>query len=174
MLMATARGILRSRCQTPGTLAEMLTHLNHQLVDDTGDDRFMTMMLMTIDATRREMRWATAGHDLPIVYDPADDRIINLSGSGLALGLAKGIDYEEYGFSDVKPDQIYMALTDGLFEAFNIDGEMFGKDRVRDMIRNSANLSAKEIAKRINRELARFLGGRSSHDDLTFVIIKVL
>ncbi|MBW2408873.1 MAG: SpoIIE family protein phosphatase, partial [Deltaproteobacteria bacterium] len=56
----------------------------------------------------------------------------------LALGLDKGFDYEESVFSDVKSGQIYMALTDGLFEAFNRDGEMFGKDRVRDMIRNSA------------------------------------
>ena len=52
MLMATARGTLRSRCQIPGTLAEMLTHLNNQLIDDIGGDRFMTMMLMTIDAKR--------------------------------------------------------------------------------------------------------------------------
>jgi len=67
-----------------------------------------------------------------------------------------------------------MALTDGLFEAFNKDGEMFGKDRVRNLIRNSANLSANEITKRINRELARFLGDSSTNDDLTFVITKLL
>ena len=174
MLMATARGTLRSRCQTPGTLAEMLIHLNNQLVDDTGGDRFMTMMLMTIDAQRREVRWSTAGHDLPIVYDPVDDRFIKLSGNGMSLGLQKGNEYEEHLFTDVKPGQIYMALTDGIFEAFNKDGEMFGKDRVRDLIRNSADMSADEIAKRINRELARFLGGKSPVDDLTFVITKVL
>jgi sigma-B regulation protein RsbU (phosphoserine phosphatase) len=174
MLMATARGILRSRCRTPGTLADLLSHLNNQLVEDTGGDRFMTMMLMTIDAQRREMRWATAGHDLPIVYDPADERFIKLTGNGLSLGLEKGVAYEEHLFTDVKPGQIYMALTDGLFEAFNRDGEMFGKGRVRNLIRNSANLSADEITKRINRELARFLGGKSPDDDLTFVIVKVL
>ena len=61
----------------------------------------------------------------------------------------------------------------GLFEAFNRDGEMFGKGRVRNLIRNSANMSADEITKRINREPARFLGGKSPGDDLTFVIVKV-
>jgi sigma-B regulation protein RsbU (phosphoserine phosphatase) len=174
MLMATARGTLRSRCQSPGTLAEMLTHLNNQLVDDTGGDRFMTMMLMTLDAQRREVRWATAGHDLPIVYDTADDRFIKLSGSGMSLGLQKENEYQEHLFTDVKSGQTYMALTDGLFEAFNRDGEMFGKGRVRDLIRDSAHMSADETAKRINRELARFLGGKRPGDDLTFVIVKVL
>jgi sigma-B regulation protein RsbU (phosphoserine phosphatase) len=174
MLMATARGSLRSRCQSPGTLADLLSHLNIQLVEDTGGDRFMTMMLMTIDAKRKEMRWATAGHDLPIIYDPATDSFIDLTGNGLALGLHKGAAYEEHLFKDVKPGQIYLALTDGLFEAFNTDGEMFGKERIRALIRNSADMSASEISKRINRELARFLGGKSPHDDLTFVIVKVL
>ena len=173
MLMATARGILRSRCRTTGMLADLLTHLNNQLVEDTGGDRFMTMMLMTIDAQHREMRWATAGHDLPIVYDPADERFIELTGNGLSLGIERGVEYEEHLFSDVKPGQIYMALTDGLAEAFNRDGEMFGKGRVRNLIRNFSNLSADEITKRINRELARFLGGKSPDDDLTFVIVKV-
>ena len=174
MLMATARGSLRSRCQSPGTLADLLSHLNIQLVEDTGGDRFMTMMLMTIDAKRQEMRWATAGHDLPIIYDPVADGFIDLTGNGLALGIHKGAAYEEHLFKDVKPGQIYLALTDGLFEAFNTDGEMFGKERIRALIRNSADMSASEISKRINRELARFLGGRSPHDDLTFVIVKVL
>ena len=88
------------------------------------------------------MRWATAGHDLPIAYDPADDRFIKLSGSGMSLGLQKGNEYEEHLLTEVKPGQTYMASTDGLFEISNTDGEMFGKDRVRGLIRNSVNMSA--------------------------------
>ena len=67
-----------------------------------------------------------------------------------------------------------MALTDGLWEAFNKDGEMFGKDRVRNLIRQFANLSAVEISERINAELSRFLDQKHPDDDLTFVIVKVL
>jgi len=174
MLMATARGILRSRCRTPGTLADLLTHLNSLLVEDTGGDRFMTMLLMTVDAKRKEMCWATAGHDTPIVYDPAMDQFSEFSGSGVSLGLVKGVTYEEHLFTDVQRGQVIMALTDGLWEAFNEDGEMFGKDRVRNLIRRFANLSAAEINDRINAELSHFLGAKSPDDDLTFVIVKVL
>ena len=174
MLMATARGILRSRCRTPGTLADLLTHLNSLLVEDTGGDRFMTMLLMTVDAERKEMCWATAGHEPPIVYDPASDHFSEFNGSGMSLGLVKGVAYEEYLFNEVQPGQVIMALTDGLWEAFDKDGEMFGKDRVRNLIRRFANLSAAEISERINAELSRFLGAKSPDDDLTFVIVKVL
>jgi sigma-B regulation protein RsbU (phosphoserine phosphatase) len=174
MLMATARGILRSRCRTPGTLADLLTHLNALLVEDTGGDRFMTMLLMTVDAKRKEMCWATAGHDTPIVYDPATDHFSEFNGTGMSLGLVKGAEYENHLFTDVQPGQIIMALTDGLWEAFNKDGEMFGKDRVRSLIRRFANLSAVEISERINAALSSFLEQKKPDDDLTYVIVKVL
>jgi serine phosphatase RsbU (regulator of sigma subunit) len=174
MLMATARGILLSRCRTPGNLAELLAHLNNQLVDDTGGERFMTMLLMTVDAEHNEMRWASAGHDAPLVYDSVADRFHELNGSNISLGLKKKAEYEERIFSDVKAGQIFMASTDGLWEAFNTSGEMFGKERVRNLIRRCADLSAAEICDRMNAELSNFLGDTTPDDDLTFVIVKVL
>jgi sigma-B regulation protein RsbU (phosphoserine phosphatase) len=174
MLMATARGILRSRCRTPGTLADLLTHLNSLLVEDTGGDRFMTMLLLTVDAKRKEMRWATAGHDTPIVYDPATDQFSEFKGNGVSLGLVEDAVYEEQIFTDIQTGQVIMALTDGFWEAFNKDGEMFGKDRVRDLIRRFAKLSAIEISEQINAELSNFLEQQSPGDDLTFVIVKIL
>jgi sigma-B regulation protein RsbU (phosphoserine phosphatase) len=174
MLMATARGILRSRCRTPGTLADLLTHLNALLEEDTGDDRFMTMLLMTVDAKRKVMCWATAGHDPPVVYDPATDHFSDINGNGMSLGVVKGVVYKEQLFTDVQPGQVMVAFTDGLWEAFNKDGEMFGKDRVRNLVRRFANLSAAGISEQINAELLRFLGAKNPDDDLTYVIVKVM
>ena len=174
MLMATARGILRSRCRRPGSFADLLAHLNRQLVKDTGGDRFMTMLLMAVDAQRNEMRWASAGHDAPFVYDAVENRFRELKGSSLSLGLKKKVEYEEYIFSGVKSGQIYMASTDGLWEAFNTNDEMFGKERVRKLISRCADLSAAEICDRMNAELSNFLGDATPDDDLTFVIVKVL
>lgn len=173
LLMATARGVVRSRCRAPGSLADLLTHLNNQLVKDTGGDRFMTMLLMAVDAERKEMRWASAGHDAPIIYDANEGRFHELNGSDISLGLKKKAKFEEHIFTDVKSGQIYLASTDGLWEAFNTHDEMFSKDRVRDLIRRFADLSAAEICERINAELSNFLEGKKPDDDLTFVIVKV-
>ena len=173
MLMATARGILLSRCRTPGSLADLLAHLNNQLVDDTGGDRFMTMLLMTVDADLNEMHWASAGHDAPFVYDPVEGRFHELNGGNMSLGLKKKADYEEHIFKDMKSGQVYLASTDGLWEAFNKNEEMFGKDRVRELIRRSAHLSASQICDRITVELSNFLEDTNPDDDLTFVIVKV-
>jgi sigma-B regulation protein RsbU (phosphoserine phosphatase) len=174
MLMATARGILRSRCREPGTLADLLDHLNNLLEEDTGSDEFMTMLLMTVDATRKEMRWATAGHDVPVVFDPGEDRFIELKSNGIVLGLEKGVTYNEHIFADVKSGQVYLAATDGLWETFNKDGEMFGMDHIRNLIRRYAHLSAQEISDKITAEVSRYRGKEKPEDDLTFVVVKVL
>ncbi len=174
MLMATARGILQSRCQQPGNLADLLTHLNDLLVEDTGGEGFMTMLLMTVDARHKEMRWATAGHEVPMIYDPESDEFIELKSTGMVLGLEKNNTYKEETYKDVKSGQIYLALTDGLWETFSRNREMFGMERVQNMIRRHAHLSADEISQNIIEEMIAFRGKERPEDDLTFVVVKVV
>jgi sigma-B regulation protein RsbU (phosphoserine phosphatase) len=173
MLMATARGILRSRCQAPSTLADLLNSMNDLLVDDTGGERFMTMLLMTIDATKGRLRWSTAGHEPPFVYDKISDSFITLEGSGYPLGLMPGISYDEYRFDSVATGQVYVASTDGIWETASPKGEMFGTNRLRGLIRRFAHLSAAEISEKISAKLEHFRGGSKQSDDIAFVVIKV-
>lgn len=174
MLMATARGVLRSRCQEPGSLSELLNHMNQMLVEDTGGERFMTMLLLTIDMERREMRWSSAGHDAPILYDPENDGFVEHEAEGsLPLGLFDEGGYEEYSVKDVRSGQIYIVSTDGLWETQNEQEEFFGKERVCDLIRRHAHLAAEEISTQIHAELAAFRGLSSQDDDVTFVIVKI-
>ncbi len=175
MLMATARGILRSRCGQIGSLGELLTHMNQHLTRDVGvgTGRFMTMLLMTLDAHRKEMYWASAGHDPPIVYDPQTDRFVDFDLGGVPLGIVEGQTYEEYVFDDVRANQVYVAATDGVWETRNSSDELFGKDRIRELIRQSAPEPAAVIGELLHAELSRFRGEHSQDDDITFVIIKV-
>lgn len=134
----------------------------------------MTMLLMTIDAVNGRLRWATAGHEPPFVYEQDPDRFIELEGSGYPLGLMPGITYDEYSFASVKRGQVYVASTDGIWETVDPKGEMFGMDRFRELIRRYAHLSAAQISKRISIDLEDFLGGSKQSDDIAFVVIKVL
>jgi len=173
LLMASARGILRSRCREPGTLGQLLSHLNDMLVIDTGGERFMTMLLMAVDTERRSIRWASAGHDPPIVYQPSSGQFLELDGGGLALGILHGQTYDEYRLDEAEPHQILFAGTDGVWESANAGGEMFGKDRVRQILRDSAHLSAEEIGNRLRSELRQFCGHLPAADDVTFVVAKI-
>jgi len=173
MLMATARGILRSRCSVPGSLADFLHHLNTMLVPDTDGFRFMTMLLMTINGRSRELRWASAGHGEPLVYDPATDSFLELDGGNIPLGIMADAGYEEFTKAGLNPGAVILAATDGIWETKGEDGELYGMDRLRDLIRKHADRSTEDISEAIRDAVIRYRGSGSQDDDLTFVIVKV-
>lgn len=174
MLMATTRGILRSRARVKGSLGELLTHVNQLLVPDTHGERFMTMYLGLVDVSTMSLRWASAGHDQPLLYDPASGGTIEIDGEtdgGLPLGLFEAEQYEEYTYTPLRPGQILLLGTDGLWEAKNAAGEQFGKERVEQAIAATAHLSAAEIDAEIYKRQQLFCDGQAA-DDITYVVIK--
>lgn len=173
MLMATARGILRSRCTTPGSLADLLNHLNQLLVHDTGGKRFMTMMLMTIDSEHMALRFASAGHDPPFIYDPASDRFHELDHSGLPLGIVAEERYEEAMIDGLSPGTLLLTATDGVWEMKGRDGGMFGKDRVKQLLRAHHAKPAADIERELCEALSAYRGDGTPDDDVTFVVVKL-
>jgi len=174
MLMATARGILRSHVRTQGSLSQLLTHVNDLLVADTKGARFMTMFLGVIDVPAMSLRWASAGHDQPMIYDP-NQGILDAADpetAGLPLGVMEHETYEEYTLTDLRPGQVMLIGTDGLWEAKNNADEQFGKIRVGEALAALAHLPASQIEAGIYQRLAEFCGGRPNDDDVTYVVIK--
>lgn len=174
MLMATARGILRSRCHEPASLGDLLKHLNELLVDDTGGERFMTMLLVMLDGASGEMAWASAGHGPPMVYVAKEDRFAEYEGGGIPLGLFAGKEFETYQAGPFTPGDIVMLTTDGLWEAKKTDGEFYGMERLQRVIRESSSQCAEDIAAAIRADHKEACGDGSQVDDITFVVAKIV
>ena len=175
MVMAGARGILRSHCGRTGSLAELLQHMNSHLCHDAGDarGRFMTMFLMTLNPTHHELRWASAGHDMPFIYEPGAG-FHRIDGGGVPLGVIAEESYEEYSFDAIRSGQIILVATDGVWETFDRDEQEFGKGRICDLIERNADRTADEISHALQEELSEFRGDGSQLDDITLIVIKVL
>jgi sigma-B regulation protein RsbU (phosphoserine phosphatase) len=133
----------------------------------------MTLFYLHIDATKMQTHWVRAGHDPGIFYDPATDSFEELSGSGIALGIDGDWNYKEYSKTALDRGQIIFLSTDGIWEAFNPKGDMFGKERIYDIIRKNASLSSKEIINVILESLKSFQQGAQVEDDITLVVIKI-
>ena len=174
LLMATARAFMRQRSSRSGSMAEVVSDVNHQLtrdVEDTG--RFMTLFYLMIDMTARSMSWVRAGHDPAIWYDPLNDTFEELHGDGTALGVDESLQFVQYEKSGLKKGQILLLSTDGLWETHNPSGSMFGKNRINELIRQKHRSSAREILDTIVMELDKFRQGQEPEDDITLVVIKV-
>jgi len=175
MLMATARGMLRSRVRVPGSLGDLLTHVNDLLVADTGGTRFMTMLVGVIDTDSFTMRWSSAGHDAPFIYDPATDSFPEFDvPAGLPLGIMRGQPYEESQPVPFRPGQVMVIGTDGIWEARNPHDEEFGRDRLKQAIRELADRPARDIQTALYDRVKQYCSGQAIEDDVTYVVIKFI
>ncbi|MFT5698578.1 MAG: sigma-B regulation protein RsbU (phosphoserine phosphatase) [Desulforhopalus sp.] len=173
LLMTTARAFLRMRASQPGTISEIISAMNRHLANDVLETgRFMTLFYLSLDPDTRSIEWVRAGHDPALLYDPSSDTFEELKGSGVALGVLDDVEYLVNTRAGLTDDQIIAVGTDGIWEAFNPQGEMFGKERLRKLIRSNAKQSASVILNIVYEELKEFTAGRKNEDDITLVIIK--
>ena len=174
LLMTTARALIRSRAFQPGTISQVVTEVNrHLTLDVSGTGRFMTLFYLTIDPANQSLQWVRAGHDPAIFYDPVTDTFEELRGSGMALGVDEDWQFEENEKTGLAEGQIILLGTDGIWEAHNQKGGMFGKDPIYNIIRQNAAASASEILNAIIDALNRFRKDLEPEDDVTLVIIKI-
>ncbi len=174
LLMTTARAFLRMRASQPGSISEIVSAMNHHLTRDVLETgRFMTLFYLSIDPANDRIDWVRAGHDPALIYDPGRDEFTELKGNGVALGVKEDFLYPENSLGGLANGQIIAIGTDGIWEAVNSQGEMFGKERFRDIIKNSAAGGSEDILNAVYNELKRFTRGQKSEDDITLVIIKV-
>lgn len=174
LLMATTRALLRSRVVLPGSLEQVFGDVNAHLCAGGFTGRFMTMFYLVIDTESRQLRWLSAGHDPAIVYDPTDHAFHELEGRDVPLGLDPDWRYTEVSQSGWQAGQIIVIGTDGIWEARDRTGEMFGKDRLRDVIRQNANQPTAIITRAIHDAVRTFRGSMEQQDDITLVVIKML
>ena len=174
LLMTTARAFLRMRASQPGTLSEIITAMNRHLTRDVLESgSFMTLFYLTIDPEKKRIEWVRAGHDPAILYDPVRDEFEELKGSGVALGVIETFDYEENCRRSLVNGQIIAIGTDGIWESVNREGEMFGKQRFRNIIRKNAHAAAGDILNAVYNELNQYTRGQRFEDDITLVVIKI-
>jgi PAS domain S-box-containing protein len=174
LLMTSARAFLRIRASQSGTISEIVNAMNQHLAQDVLETgRFMTLFYLTIDPGSDRIEWVRAGHDPAIIYDPTQDKFEELKGPGVALGIDNEFKYEENYKAEITDGQIIAIGTDGIWEAFNKAGKIFGKERFRDIIRQNSNAGADAILNAVYSELSHFTKGQRSEDDITLVVIKI-
>jgi len=173
LLMTTARAFLRQRASLSSDLDRIVYDVNQQISHDVEESgRFMTLFFSEIDRRNNRIRWVRAGHDPAMLYDPTSKSFTDLDGSGLALGVFEHTVYHQFEYH-IKPGQIILIGTDGIWDSRNLHGEMFGKERFKDVIKAHAGLPAKNMVGTVIAALDEFSHPLEKEDDVTLVIVKV-
>jgi PAS domain S-box-containing protein len=174
LLMSSARAFLHMRVSQPGTVSEIVSAMNVQMTQDVLDSgRFMTLFYLVVDPAGDGLHWVRAGHDPAILYDPEQDIFEELDGPGVALGVDANYVFEESRRAGLRDGQVVAVGTDGIWEAFSKEGQMYGKTRFRELLRRHADLPARDILDAVYSDVMDFTRGRKSDDDITLVILKI-
>jgi sigma-B regulation protein RsbU (phosphoserine phosphatase) len=132
----------------------------------------MTLFFLAYSEADRCLEWVRAGHDPAILYDPATTHFEELDGKGMALGVDESFQFEDCRKARLKTGQIVILGTDGIWEAHNARGKMFGKEPLYEIIRHHHAAGADQILDSIMDALAQFQKGVAAEDDITIVVLK--
>ena len=159
-------GVATGSGASPG---EVLARVNETLLARIPPNMFVTCFYAILDPKSGHLVYANAGHNLPCCRH--EDATTDLSARGMPLGLMPGMDYEENETSLV-PGESVLFYTDGLIEAHNPQGEMFGTPRLRSLLSEYSE-SARSLSATLLEELERFTGeGCEQEDDVTLLTLE--
>jgi len=174
LLMASVRAYLRSRVTQAGSVAEIITDVNRLVSADTMEtNQFMTLFFLVVEGQTGQLTWVRAGHDPAMVFAPDSGQFGELKGGGIPLGVEQDWRYQESA-TRIKPGQILVLTTDGIMETHNWEGDMFGKERIKEVIRRNADRDAANIHRAILDAVEDFRGNAPREDDVTLVVVKYL
>ncbi|WP_423223215.1 ATP-binding SpoIIE family protein phosphatase [Candidatus Amarolinea aalborgensis] len=169
LVMAAARGILRVAAEQDPTLpGKVLAHVNDLLFPDIPPSMFVTCLYGVLNPTTGRFVFANAGHNLPT--QRAADTVLELRATGMPLGLMPDMTYDEHE-AMLAPGEMILIYSDGLVEAHNPQGEMFGFPRLRTLAGSAG--SGADLIEHLCGALADFTGpGWEQEDDVTFVTLE--
>ncbi len=173
MLMAMTRSVLRSRAGSLPTPSPefVLTYSNEVMYDDfTEVGMFATVFVGRYDPKHRELSYANAGHS-PVIYRPDGGPAEMLEADGPAMGVLPNSLSEDFTIP-FGPNDLLVVATDGLNEAINPAGEMFGYSRLLQQVELLAGGTAQQVADELFSVIHQFSAGHPQSDDQTVMVVK--
>lgn len=173
LLMTSFRSTYRANAPWMDT-DDLCAWMNNEVASEVGPTgMFITAALVHIDRESRRVRVSSAGHCPVLLYRGADHSIEQIESHGPPFGFISGAEYEHYE-TVVAVGDVLLLFTDGISEAADREEDMFGDDRLIELLRNNAGEPADAIIETIKAELVRFTGRTSYDDDVSMMVVRVL
>jgi sigma-B regulation protein RsbU (phosphoserine phosphatase) len=174
LFMALSRMIIRASAAHQSMSAEVLRNANNMITSDAAAGMFVTLLFGVLCGEDLTLKYADAGHPTPLIFKSRDHKyckFVEEAASGIALGALEDADYEERTIK-FEPGDTAVFYTDGVTEAMNPQGELYGLNRLTGAVSKNCQSSPEEIMSGILKEISAFRGDREQNDDITLVVLK--
>jgi len=166
------RAMLRMAVRSDLGLEAIARYLNQQLCEDLSEGRFVTAWLAELSPSERSLRYFSAAQGPLLRYLAETGTVELLKPDAPPLGVFEELDTKLALPVAMHPGDIFACVSDGIFEARNVQRELFGIEHVVELIERNHTAPADQILQHIERAVAEFTAGAPAEDDLTAVLIK--
>jgi len=176
--MAELKGIMLALSRSDRSPRRVLIEVNRLLAAHLDNRSFITMTYAVIDLDRQCVTLARAGHTPMILVSQGHADVVLPEGMVLGLRLPDSERLFEQVLEErelpLAAGDLLVLYTDGITEASNLAGDMFGDEALARVVTASSDLTAVGIRERVIREVGAFVGVAPSHDDMTMVVIRMV
>jgi len=169
MLMSSLQTAFRTLVPEAVGPAEILERINRLYIHNINFTTFITIFFARFDPASRQLTYASAGHNPPLLYRQADSGIHRLRRTGAAIGLIDGSSLGTETVTLSRGDRLLL-YTDGVTEATNTRREQFGERRLAEVVSRDHDLPAEALIQSIRLALGEFTEGVVPEDDTTLVV----
>jgi phosphoserine phosphatase RsbU/P len=170
LFAALVSGIMRSAANQRLGPAEMLASLNDSLQERRLDSQYVTMLFALWNDDDRTLTVANSGAVQPIVCRHGQSTTVRVE--GFPLGMFPSAEYDEQVIA-TDPGDAIVFVSDGILDAENAHGEMYGEERLAHTLCGHRDMPAGQIAEAILQDVTRFQGGQERFDDETIIVLRV-
>jgi sigma-B regulation protein RsbU (phosphoserine phosphatase) len=174
LYMASVQTLLRTLVAASDSPADVARRMHHLLIHNVRFPTFVTLFLGAYNPTTHSLIYCNAGHNPPLVIRSGEsqDSLGWLWPTGPAIGLI-----EEFTFKSATvqlwPGDLLVLYTDGVTEALGSDGQLFGREKLAEVMKRAPGPSTKDLVGFMRQELQAFTNGQPAADDTTFIVCRV-
>ncbi len=174
LVMAASRSVFRMLSDEQLSVGDIMIRANKRIKKDIKSGMFVALLYAVLDGSNKILSFCSAGQTQPIHFSPktGEAHLMETEGDRFPLGILDEADYQETRLKLERGDRVVF-YTDGIVEAMNKQKEIFGFERLQDVVRTAGKMSADPLLKEILDNVSRFVGGAAQHDDLTVIVVSV-
>ena len=173
LVMSASRSVFRMLSEEELDVSESMMRANRRLKKDVKTGMFVALLYAVLSSQDQTMRLCSAGQTQPVLLSAktAIAALVETKGDTFPLGILDDAEYEETQLK-LEPGDKLVFYTDGIVEAMNGQEEMFGFDRLLDVVKNSKTMTAETLLEEIKNEVDEFAGNAPQHDDITIIVVQ--
>jgi sigma-B regulation protein RsbU (phosphoserine phosphatase) len=177
LYMAELKGLMLALSHSERSPRRLLADVNRRLVNQLDNRSFITMTYAVLDLDAGTLTCARAGHTPLLVVSNGRSQIVTPDGMVLGLRLPGATDRFEQILQEhvhpIVPGDVIVLYTDGITEAMDEEGELFGDEGLARVVCSHTHLEPAGIRERVVREVRAFAGRAEPHDDMTMIVLKI-